>query len=551
MGLMDSIRTRVSTTVSEVRQSVTQAKEAVSGAAQRVEAKAVSAGQQVKSAYESVSAPPPSPSAPPPPTTARPVSSSPIGLRNKIEASIADSVQAPGPSTELVEQAKALKAKHTGMLGVDHKALGAELAELAKHDPAAAAPLLREVMNQLKSHDKDDVAEVFAGQLDAAQLAQVARHPDGQAALRSMRDELLTGVTFAHEKEMAGKLTSAIDQANSTPLPNLKADLPPQTLGVSTTGDSKTGTGKIPKEAWDNPAQLVGALTQNPASGPNAGNTCGPSSMLGSTLMAGPEKAARFLENVGTAHGAKLTSAERTELLAIASRVRNKAASWEDLSRGQALLFKAGNTHGDGDTLVPALNAAPKNRDGSYANLTAADDKELRAMMTQKEAWTDPQAKRLEELFNRATGRSMHMDKVDGGWAPRLEGGLEAYDKGGYGDAEARKLAELGGLRPSGGDDRGKLTELAAKLKPGEALSVRVGGNEDAETSNHFITIGRRDDGTLYVYNSDPAKGDPTLLVGGKGEGTDEFKKQLEAYGLRQPQDPNGKFPPAISYRLD
>ena len=36
-------------------------------------------------------------------------------------------------------------------------------------------------------------------------------------------------------------------------------------------------------------------------------------------------------------------------------------------------------------------------------------------------------------------------------------------------------------------------------------------------TGDHFVTVGRREDGTAYTYNPDPPKGDSTVFTCGKG----------------------------------
>ena len=102
MGLLDSIRDRVSSTV-------TQAKQAVSETVTKVEDKAASAGHAVGSAFEAKPyAPRPPPAAPPPSASAPVVSSSPAFLKGALTASISDSVKAPPPSSETQAAAKAL-----------------------------------------------------------------------------------------------------------------------------------------------------------------------------------------------------------------------------------------------------------------------------------------------------------------------------------------------------------------------------------------------------------------------------------------------------------
>jgi len=247
-----------------------------------------------------------------------------------------------------------------------------------------------------------------------------------------------------------------------------------------------------------------------------------------------------------------LLPAERNELLAISSRVRNKTATYEDLGKAQQLLFRAGNTQGDVSLLGKLLRERGMNG-GEFKNLTAAEGTEFRTILAQNTPWSDTQAKRIEELFTRSTGVQMHMAKDETGtYAPKIEGDLVPLDDSGFSDEEAKKFSKLAGLTGKTevtNDDL--LKDLAGKLKNGESVSLRVAGTPDGDVSNHFITVGRREDGTLFLYNPDPANKDATLTIGGKGAGTPEFQKLLQDYQDRQPGDPNGKPPQYVPYRLD
>ena len=565
MGILDSIRDRASQVKQSVSDAVQKVENKAAAVVEKVETKAAEVGHEVKSTFEKTVLPKPPPSAPPATSTVKPVTSGPAGLRAALSSAISDQLKAPPPSSDTQKAAVALKEKNTSWKGLDHEGLARDMADLVKKDPVAAAPILKEIMNtQVARSNKDDVAEAFANQLSADQLKALARHPDGAAALATMEHELRTGWTTGHESEMANKLKAAASDAEKGPLPNTPVDLPAGANGVfNGTGSKTTAAGKIPQEMWSDPSKLVAQLTQNPATGTTPGNTCAASSMLASTLMASPEKAARFLENVGRSEDAKnLSVGQRNDLLAIADRVRNKTASFEDLNKAQGLLFTAGNTHGDVQTIGKVLNDRGMYQDAQgtkhLKNLTGPEDAELRGIIAQNTPWTDHQAHRLEELTNRATGLSMHMEKIDGGWAPKIEGDLATMDPAGFSDAEARKLARMGGLKdttavstPDPTPGAQGLGALASKLKPGEAISVRVSGDPNGSVSDHFISVGRRDDGTLYLYNSDPAQGDASVTVGGKGNGTDAFRQLLTAYDNRQYVDPNQKMPAPVPYRID
>ena len=568
MGLLDSIRDRASSAVTQVKQGVSDAVHTVEARAaavvQKVEQKAVDTGHAVQSAFESKAPIKPPPSAPPPTSSARAVTSGPAGLRASLDKAILDQLKPPPTSSEAQAQAKALKESCSSWKGLDEEKLAKEMAALAKKDPVAAAPILKELMNtQLDRSDRDDVAQAFTHELSGDQLNALARHPDGAAALATMEHELRTGYTTKDEAAMADRIKDAIGEGSTGKLPNTPVEITPGALGEFTptvpTDSKKTPTGKIPPEMWADPSKLAAALTQNPATGTTPGNTCAASSVLASTLMASPEKAARFLENVGKSEDAKnLTVRDRNELLGIADRIRNKTASFEDLNKAQGLLFTAGNTHGDSNTILKALQlrGGHLGADGEtfvFNNLNAADSVQLKALLAKETPWTDQEVGQLQALTNRATGLSMRMEKVDGSWAPKIEGDLATMDPAGFSDAETRKLAKMGGLKPETAVPDGpmKPSDVAARLKPGEAVSLRVSGDGTNKASDHFVTLGRRDDGTLYLYNSDPASKDASLTVGGKGAGTPAFQAVLAGYDKRQVKDPNNTMPSNIPYRLD
>ena len=369
-----------------------------------------------------------------------------------------------------------------------------------------------------------------------------------------MQDELKGGVTFANEKLMIAKLGDGLDDAKNKALPNTKIELAPGSQGVNTDDSRASPSGKIPPEMWADPSKLMAALTQNPAAGQNAGNTCGPSSMLASTLMGSPEKAARFLENVAkNAPPGTIVEKDRADLNDIANRIRNKSASFEDLAKAQQLMFTAAHTHGDLKTIVIALETQGMERNKDFKNLDVKQGEELHQILEKDGPLSDADAKRLQELASRATGLSIKMEKVDGINVPKIEGDLKFAAAGGLNDAQLSRLATMGGVAAQSTIPKdASITQIADGLKPGEAVSFRVAATADGKTSNHFITIGKRDDGTMFLYNSDPAKGDATLTVGGKGSGTPEFRKLLASYNSRQVADPNNnEFPKPIPFRLD
>lgn len=309
----------------------------------------------------------------------------------------------------------------------------------------------------------------------------------------------------------------------------------------------KSSKGPIPAKAWDNPAELVGHLTQTPAasSGGNSSYRCGPSSLLGSTLMAGPDHAAKFLTNVANHPDNKLlTSAQKQELRDIAQRIKDKKATYEDLGRAQDLLYRAGNN----ETSVDAAVAEALTTRGGVKNLNPTEKRELTALQN-KETWNAQDVARISELLTKASGSPSKVvpDPMKAGtWMLQVAGNRSNSDNSGFTDRELSNLARMGGIQQKQVAISGEqgVAEIFAGLKPGESAVLRVSGDGNTKQADHFITLGRRENGTAYIYNSDPAKGDPTLFVGAKGDKQpDAFNAQLEKYEDRLWADQNGEFP--------
>lgn len=327
-----------------------------------------------------------------------------------------------------------------------------------------------------------------------------------------------------------------------------------------TSGTLRSSSGRISGEAWNNPEQIVGHLTQNPARGEpgNSAWRCGPSSLLGSALMQGPTAAANFLDGVADgAAASRLPAAQQTELRGIATSIRNGTATFEQLSRAQDLLYRAGNARGDVEALMTrTISSMPR----------GAARTELQGLLTQlqgPQGWLPQHATRAQQLLTTATGQNVTIGLVDDPQHPGDEarqyysldvGGRQAgADRSGFDDAEINGLATLGGAttRQVQLDSSARVQDLFAQLRPGETMTIRVGGSIDSDVSDHFVSIGRRADGTGFIYNTDPSNGDYTLFTGSRSDPQPaSFQAQLERYNERLLLDTDNDMPNATISRF-
>ena len=71
--------------------------------------------------------------------------------------------------------------------------------------------------------------------------------------------------------------------------------------------------------------------------------------------------------------------------------------------------------------------------------------------------------------------------------------------------------------------------------------------------TDHFVTVGRRPDGTPFVYNSDPDQGDHTMYVGSGSDVNNQpqdFVAQLRRYSGRVRNDLDGDTPSVVVTRF-
>lgn len=320
--------------------------------------------------------------------------------------------------------------------------------------------------------------------------------------------------------------------------PQKPIDMKEGPRGVNgTTSPLKSKAGPITKEEWADPSKLLQGLTQNPAAGDtkNSREACGPSNLLGTALMSGPEGGAKFLENVAkNADSAQIWPHDRMNLSLVAGKIRGGTATREDLAMAQEILYRAGNTHMGPDEAV--AEALPR--------LSGADKTELETL-NGKSQWNDADAKRVGELLTKASGSPSELTRDGPGWKVQVAGARSYSDTSAYSDDELSNLAKLGGLKPATAEmgQAELLKDVFGKLKPGESVVIRVAGEAEGQKPDHFVTMGRRADGTAYIYNPDPSNKDATTFIGGKGAPSAAFKKEIAKYEDRVWYDPNGNLP--------
>lgn len=308
-----------------------------------------------------------------------------------------------------------------------------------------------------------------------------------------------------------------------------------------------SASGPLPPGAWNNPGRdVLGHLTQHSAAGAQDGhsddNRCGPANVLGSAIMRGQGPTAQLLEHTAGDTNARLSDTDRASLRTIASDVRGGTATYEQLSQAQDLLYRGSNTTQSFDEVRGQALA-------SQGNLTAAERTQFQALDQRymNNTMNQQNLQDYSRLITRATGVST---------TPRVENGQLSVDvtgsratsalAGGYTDGELQDAGTRGGTPVSqspldgtqferDGTSRSLRAQLEG-LRPGQSATVRVAGSAEAARSgigDHFITVGRQPDGTPYIYNPDPSRGQATVYV---GNGTDpahqpqDFDREIRRY---------------------
>lgn len=316
--------------------------------------------------------------------------------------------------------------------------------------------------------------------------------------------------------------------------------LKPDSYGVrKSAGPLHSASGRISSAEWADPARLMSRLTQNPHGKLHAQSSaaCSASNLIGAALLSGgPDKAAALLERVAKDGRLNLGPEEQKQLSGIASKLRGRTATFEDMNRAQELVYRAGNTTASATDLAEQAQSSKKltPKEKSLVSVLAGDGSD------------EP---RLEKLLSKALGREVHLDN---GWE-KVTGKTRTQDISGLTDSELKNLATAaapGATQHELTAPNDTIEGIANTLKPGEAVTLRLAGDDKSGKPDHYVTVGRRQDGTFYLYNPDPAKGDATLVIGGKGPAADAgFLKRTDKYNDRMLQDQSAdSLPPGLRY---
>jgi hypothetical protein len=316
--------------------------------------------------------------------------------------------------------------------------------------------------------------------------------------------------------------------------------LAPGSYGVNrNAGPQHSAAGRISSAEWSDPARLVSKLTQNPHGRLRAQSSaaCSASNLIGAALLSGgPDKAAALLDRVAKDGNLNLGPEEQRQLSGIASKIRDRTATFGDMNLAQELVYRAGNTQ------ASAVDLAEQAQ--SSRSLNAREKQEVSVL-----ANDGSDVPKLERLLSRALGREVHLDN---GWE-RVTDRARTRDTSGLTDDELKTL----GTAAAPGARHHELTApndtiegIANALQPGEAVTIRVAGDDKGTRPDHYVTVGRQKDGTFYLYNPDPARGDATLVLGGKGPRADaDFIQRTGKYDGRMYEDQNGdSLPPGLRY---
>jgi len=310
-----------------------------------------------------------------------------------------------------------------------------------------------------------------------------------------------------------------------------------------TPNTAKSASGTISADQWADPVQIVSKLTQYPAGAPDAQSeaACSASNMIGAALMSGgPDAAASMLDKVAKGKN-QLGADEKKELGDIAERIRNRTASFEDLNRAQVLTYRSANTVATVNDLVSEA-LEPENA----KNLSDGEKAKLSAYAHQP-----AKEKEMDKLLTKALGRPV---VTHGGLEKVNTADRRAKDTSGLTDGELKGLAQnavKGSQQIKVGAHPGKddtIEGIAGKLKPGEAVTLRVGASADSPSPDHYVTVGRRKDGTYYMYNPDPRNGDATLVVGGKKLDPGFLDKTKQYDDRIMPDIGADNLPPGLKY---
>lgn len=123
------------------------------------------------------------------------------------------------------KQADELIKKHTsdGFFGkdLDEAALGKELADLAKTDPARAAAVADNVFDKIDDGDREGLAENFVRNMTSGELREFAKTDKGREVLGQLKDKINDGI-FNDDGALRNRVDSAIKAADLAKTPEFQ-----------------------------------------------------------------------------------------------------------------------------------------------------------------------------------------------------------------------------------------------------------------------------------------------------------------------------------------
>ncbi len=120
---------------------------------------------------------------------------------------------------EAATRADEIIRSHGGKDNLDTEGVGRDLAAIAKTNPSEAWAVTHTMLGdsideddkgKVKEHDKDEIAQSFANNLNDSELDSLARDENGRAMLERMQRHLLSGSVHGDEIETAERIQSSI-----------------------------------------------------------------------------------------------------------------------------------------------------------------------------------------------------------------------------------------------------------------------------------------------------------------------------------------------------
>lgn len=328
----------------------------------------------------------------------------------------------------------------------------------------------------------------------------------------------------------------------------------------------RSAPGAPTASAWGNPGSILGNLTAHPPTGKitewESLLRTGPACVIAGAIMHSPPSLLALIKAVADhPQCTALSTEEKTELNTLAIDVKTGSISYASLVRIMTLLGKAGNATAPVGELLQKASRPPL-----INNLDKEELKQLKIydrMLKQSSALDGEQAAAIGVLLSSAFERPLPVVRT---WdasstepaqvrALRIRMFEGATDEATLAQDDVGILATLTGRLfapqervppPRPDTPQRLLNELMERLTKHETAIVRVhktGAADDVE-ADRYIAIGRRGDGTAYLYNPDPRLGDHTLVFGrvGKNQSPD-FMQQLQKYNERVRPDVDNAAP--------